>query len=385
MFRHLLIPATAAALVASPAAVSAQQWKLGIDGGRIRSTLDPSARESGSVAAGFGFEDPTTALRITTGIPTNTDSPWWGAIGGWKRFSARKNGAFAGIDLSGNGFLFQDRKSTTSGGGLLGTLPTSSSNASGNAIAGQALPLVGFATGPFELQARAGVSHYAASIRGENRDRTVTLGDIQLAFQPTQSFALIPVVRRFQPHNEKAATFAGLSGIVADGRVSLWGSAGQWLDGVDTTANGKTAWSAGGSLRLTERASMNAAARRDGFDPLYLNPPQTSWSVGLSVLLGAQSKSLAAPVPAVYDRGMATIRLPVTSSATAPRVAGDFNRWTPATMERSEKFWSYTVAAAPGVYNYSFVSVDGTWFVPESVPGRKDDGMGGQVAVLVIR
>jgi hypothetical protein len=37
------------------------------------------------------------------------------------------------------------------------------------------------------------------------------------------------------------------------------------------------------------------------------------------------------------------------------------------------------------VYNYSFVAPDGTWYVPQSVPGRKDDGMGGHVAVLVIR
>ncbi|HEY8485417.1 MAG TPA: hypothetical protein VIL13_12465 [Longimicrobiales bacterium] len=40
---------------------------------------------------------------------------------------------------------------------------------------------------------------------------------------------------------------------------------------------------------------------------------------------------------------------------------------------------------APGVYHYAFVTADGKWFVPESVPGRKDDGMGGHVAVLVVR
>ena len=39
---------------------------------------------------------------------------------------------------------------------------------------------------------------------------------------------------------------------------------------------------------------------------------------------------------------------------------------------------------APGVYHYAFVAEDGTWFVPESVPGRQDDGMGGHTAVLVV-
>ena len=54
-------------------------------------------------------------------------------------------------------------------------------------------------------------------------------------------------------------------------------------------------------------------------------------------------------------------------------------------MERDGDQWTYTVALARGVYNYAFVGADGTWFVPESVAGRKDDGMGGHVAVLVVR
>jgi hypothetical protein len=54
-------------------------------------------------------------------------------------------------------------------------------------------------------------------------------------------------------------------------------------------------------------------------------------------------------------------------------------------MTNTAGSWTYTVAVAPGVYNYAFVNEDGEWFVPESVPGRKDDGMGGHVAVLVVR
>ena len=54
-------------------------------------------------------------------------------------------------------------------------------------------------------------------------------------------------------------------------------------------------------------------------------------------------------------------------------------------MERRGNQWTYTVAVPRGVYNYSFVSASGEWFVPDGVPGRKDDGMGGHVAVLVVR
>ena len=53
-------------------------------------------------------------------------------------------------------------------------------------------------------------------------------------------------------------------------------------------------------------------------------------------------------------------------------------------MQRSGEHWTFTVALARGVYNYSFVNERGEWFVPVKYPGRKDDGMGGHVAVLVV-
>jgi len=46
--------------------------------------------------------------------------------------------------------------------------------------------------------------------------------------------------------------------------------------------------------------------------------------------------------------------------------------------------WIHRVALEPGVYNYAFVDEAGTWFVPEDTPGRRSDGMGGWVAVLVV-
>jgi 1,4-alpha-glucan branching enzyme len=77
--------------------------------------------------------------------------------------------------------------------------------------------------------------------------------------------------------------------------------------------------------------------------------------------------------------------LAVSSASSRPSIAGDFNEWKPAPMERDGDQWSYTVAVTRGVYNYAFVGADGSWFVPKDVPGRKDDGMGGYVAVLVVR
>jgi hypothetical protein len=141
----------------------------------------------------------------------------------------------------------------------------------------------------------------------------------------------------------------------------------------------------GGRLQLHRIVALDGGVRRDTYDPLALQPAQTSWSVGLSVLLAGRTRTVAAPVPAAYVDGRATIHLPLTAAGTRPSIAGDFNDWKPSPMEREGDHWSYTVAVPRGVYSYAFVAGDGTWFVPENTPGRKDDGMGGHVAVLVVR
>ena len=79
------------------------------------------------------------------------------------------------------------------------------------------------------------------------------------------------------------------------------------------------------------------------------------------------------------------IRLPTAeASGDALSIAGDFNGWKPAPMTREGGDWVLRLPLAPGVYKYSFRDAGGRWFVPASVPGRRDDGMGGHVAVLVV-
>ena len=53
-------------------------------------------------------------------------------------------------------------------------------------------------------------------------------------------------------------------------------------------------------------------------------------------------------------------------------------------MRREGDQWVIRIPLAAGVYNYAFRGSDGQWFVPASVPGRRDDGFGGHVAVLVV-
>jgi len=64
-------------------------------------------------------------------------------------------------------------------------------------------------------------------------------------------------------------------------------------------------------------------------------------------------------------------------------VAGDWNKWIPATATRAANgVWYADVALTPGTYRYGF-RVDGRWEVPEDAV-TVDDGYGGHSAVVQI-
>lgn len=376
------------AMVITTPSLSAQDWHVSAQAGRIRSVLDPSAAMSESFAVGLRFDDPDAGLRVSAGIPRTSSDALWSSMGGWKRFAPRFGGFRAGVDIAGNAFLTMDRSRSAvplpgplDPPGPPGTPEPTLADRAGHALAGQALPLVGYEGARWQVHGRAGLSRYAAEFGGQQLDRSVRLADLQLTLMPASSVALVPSVQRFRSGGEPTFTYAGVSAIVASGVGMAWGSIGQWSGDDDI---GRP-WSAGARLRLHSILSLEAGARHDAFDPLYLQPAQTSWSMGLSMRLGGRSRSVRPPVPAAYAGGRATIRLPVSASKTQPSIAGDFNAWKPAPMQRTGDHWSYVVAVAPGVYNYAFVTTAGEWFVPESVAGRKSDGMGGHVAVLVVR
>ena len=380
-----LLTSTVFLILGYSSIASAQELRVEAQAGRIRSALDPSRRDNTTAAAGITYNDPTSAFRIQAGIPVEPESPYWGSAAAYKRLAIRKNGFLLGADFTGQGYAFQDRTQPQSGtlGGLFDPFQQATDKRSGTAFAAQAMPLIGFASGPFELRARMGASYYIVSVDNQSHSRTVPLGDIELTIQPAPAFAITPLARRYQPDNEDASTFAGASAVMAIGRSSVWANAGQWI-GVDTISSAKTAWAAGTTLGITDRVNFNASARHDGFDPLYLAPSQTSWSAGLSILLGGSPRA-ATPVTRASDDGMTRIRLPLSSSPEGLSIAGDFNSWSPQKMQQDGKYWVYEAPLSKGVYQFSFVSAQGKFFVPEKYPGRKSDGMGGHVAVLVVR
>lgn len=364
----------------SPVALCAQEWQATAHTGRIRSTLDPAAA-SASVAVGLRYDDPFAGLRLSAGVPTRSADAFWGTAGAWKRLSTRFGGVRAGVDVTGTAFLTMDRSSQSAPiPGPLDPPALPDAKRDGHALAGQVLPLLGYERQQWQVHARAGVSRYAARLGTHQTNRLVRLADAQVTLSPVSSLAVMPAVRRYEANGEEPSTWIGASAVAASPRASLWGSMGQWSTG----AGNGLPWSAGGQLRLHPLVAIDVNARHETFDPLFLQPAQTSWSVGLFVALSRRAP-IAAPIPSAYVNGRATITLPLSASRTPPSIAGDFNKWTPAPMRRRDRHWTYTVTLAPGVYHYAFVSASGEWFVPTSVPGRKDDGMGGHVAVLVVK
>jgi hypothetical protein len=162
--------------------------------------------------------------------------------------------------------------------------------------------------------------------------------------------------------------------------VEAWLQTGKWF----STSLNDTAWGAGIDVTLTDRLALWSSVREEAPDPLYWNVPRRNWSVGITrrFNIGGQTQPLAT---AQADAGGVLIRLNAADvDGAAVSVAGDFNGWRPVPMQREGREWLARLPLAPGVYHYAFRSDRGQWFVPPSVPGRRDDGMGGYVAVLVV-
>jgi hypothetical protein len=126
-----------------------------------------------------------------------------------------------------------------------------------------------------------------------------------------------------------------------------------------------------------------AAVQQFAPDPLYWILARRGWSIGITRTFGGSTSPV--PLASSADPNGVLIRLNAADvDGASVSVAGDFNGWKPVPMALDGREWQLRMPLAPGVYHYAFRSERGQWFVPESVPNRRDDGMGGFVAVLVV-
>jgi hypothetical protein len=218
------------------------------------------------------------------------------------------------------------------------------------------------------------------------RRMAMTLLFVTLVFPATadaQSWLLDayagPGEARYARAAEGSYSYAGTSAALRSGSVEAWASAGRWFgDALDDFA-----WNGGASVQLNPQLQLWTALRQDAPDPLYWNGARHSWNVGVSRRIG--SGFAAASLRPESAAGHVTIRIPLSESHSAPAIAGDFTGWKPVAMVRSESFWMVTLPVRPGIHHYAFRRPDGRWFVPASIEGRRDDGFGGHVAVLVVQ
>ena len=378
------LAALLAASVLVPAPALAQRWSAEAQFGRLDFLAAAAAAPPAtSVSFGLRRDSPSGRLRFAGGLPLGEEDPVWALAEVAERPGLRRGAWFLGADLSAYGFLQRyTTRVAAEGGGLLGGLiPGARSREEvvhGFGVAGEAVPVIGVTTSAIGIEAGAGLSYYHGELGEQARSRLARLADVRLTFAPRSPFVVTGQLQGVAVE-EGHYSRAGIIGAYRGGHATLWASAGYWLDG-----EGGTPWAAGASLSLGQRLEIEVYARHDPFDPIHRSAPRRSWGAATRVFL-TSPRAPAKPVPAAYAGGRATIVLPAEAVRGRPRIAGDFNAWTPAPMTREGERWTYTVALAPGVYEYAFVSEDGEWFVPESVPGRKDDGMGGHVAILVVQ
>jgi hypothetical protein len=344
--------------------VCAQGLSVDISAGRI--VYDPVSVNLGTnnAMATLRYDTSRGAWVYGTGAaPLRNGDPVWGAFGGGGRFtpsSTTDRPIYVGADVDAHGFVFRDRVALLNGTGS----------------AFEAIPFASVAAGPGRIEVRGGWRGQTLSFASETDRRGVVEAGARGVYG-----LQVRVQGDLKWVHSAEGTFPFVGGSVIYGGLPLqvWAQTGKWL----SDQLNDVAWGAGVGLALGTRATLWAAARQETPDPLYWNALRRTWSVGVTRRIGRAAPALL-DAPRADANGV-LIRIPIADApGDALFIAGDFNQWMPAPMKREGREWTIRLPLAKGVYHYAFRSARGSWFVPASVPGRRDDGMGGQVALLVV-
>jgi hypothetical protein len=342
-----------------------QQWSVDLSAGRI--VYDPVSRDVGTsnLLATIRYEVGRLVwISGTAAAPLRAPDPSWAIVGGGGRMmsaGATARRAAGGVDLSAEAFVFRDRVARRGGsGGSVDALPFARINAGGGYV-----------------EVRGGWRGYRLSYEGAIENRGVLEAGARVGYgSPLHVVADARVVRA----GDGTYSFVGASLVYGGAPVQLWGHTGTWLSDALTE---RVTWGGGIAVALGVRAALWAGVRQDTTDPLYWNAPRRTWSVGVTRRLGQRRPPVLASHPS--QAGSVVIRVPVRDApGQTLAIAGDFSNWRPMPMLRLGRDWVIRLQLAAGVYRYAFRSGTGEWFVPASVAGRRDDGMGGHVAVLVV-
>ena len=361
--------------------VSAQDIALDLSAGQIVYQPLPADVATNNAAATLRYDSPQGVwLYGTAAVPFGGTDSRWGGFGIGDRFvhstssSRRVN---IGADIGAHGFVFHDAVLDQGGnGGFVEAMPFVQLPAGlatfevGGGWRGQTLSYAGTVDTRHVFESRAHAAYGPAEAGPHRRDA----GPHRRGFWTVEGDA------RWVRASEGLYPFFGGGLRYRANPVEAWLQTGKWFSSTLDDA----AWGAGIDVTLTDRLALWSSVRREAPDPLYWNLPRRSWSVGITRRFNSAgvTQSLATTQT---DAGGVLIRVNAADvDGASVSVAGDFNGWRPVPMQREGREWLARLQLAPGVYHYAFRADGGQWFVPASVPGRRDDGMGGYVAVLVV-
>lgn len=359
---RLLLAGTVA--LSAPANLHAQGVSVDVSAGRL--VYDPVSANVGAnnVMGSLRYDTPREAwVYGAVGAPLADGDTLWGAAGAGGRFMApgsNRRRATVGADVGAHGFSFRDAVADQVGTG--GTL--------------EAIPFARFSAGLGFVEGRGGWRGHTLSFAGGRERRDVLETGARAGYG-----AIVRMEGDVRWVHATEGTYPSVGATVMyDGApVQVWGQMGKWLrDDLD-----QATWGGGLAVTLGARASVWASVRHEAPDPLYWNSTRRTWSVGMTQRLGRVASPIRPAPPSQTGGVLLTLRV-----ADAPpgqvSIAGDFNTWQPVPMQREGNEWVVRLPLAPGAYHYAFRSATGEWFVPSSTPGRRDDGMGGHVAVLMV-
>jgi hypothetical protein len=357
-----VLAVTVAGLGDSPV-VHAQGWSADVSAGHLVYEAVPANVGTSNLIGTLRLDARSgTWVYGSVAVPFDDAGTFWGAAGAGGRVAvpaAQTGMASVGADVAAHTFSFNDRVASQWGTGA--TL--------------EAIPFVRLAGGAAFVEGRGGWRGQTFSFGArENR------GVLELGARGGYGSALrVEGDLHWVRASEGTYPFVGVTVAYSGPRLDVWGEMGKWV----APDLDQRAWAVGSAVSLGVRTAVWVSARQEAPDPLYWNEARRTWAIGLTQRLGPIAAPVA-PVPRTLA-GSIVVRLSVGDAPDgAVSIAGDFNKWQPAPMEREGEDWVAQLSLAPGVYHYAFRSEGGRWFVPPSVSGRRDDGMGGYVAVLVV-
>jgi len=360
-----VIAALMVSLVALSHATAArgQGWSADVSAGRLVYEPLSANVSTSSLIGSLRYDTRSDTWVYGTVAAPGSDGTLWGAVGTGGRVMLNRSQLHrvsVGADVGVHGYSFRDRVVDQVGTG--GTL--------------EAIPFARVSEGAGFIEGRAGWRGHTLSFAGVRENRGVFETGARGGYGTTLS---VEGDARWVHAPEGTYPFVGATVAYDVSPVQLWGHAGKWM-AIDLD---ERVWGLGSGVSLGARTTVWASVRQDAPDPLYWNSTRRSWSVGLTQRLGR----VPAPIVPVASSpaGAVAIRLSATDAPSGTvSIAGDFNNWQPAPMQREGGEWIVRLPLTPGVYHYTFRSATGEWFVPPSAAGRRDDGLGGYVAVLVV-